>query len=108
MWEYCDNDKEKKDCKINDLVVSGDHNTNTKELEKIKQCKDLRLQLQKLWNFKATVIPSFVGALGTISDNIEKHLRTIGIPITINCMQKAALLGAAFSLKSVDCISENG
>ena len=89
-------------------MVSEDHNTNTKELEKIKQCKDLRLQLQKLWNFKATIIPNFVGALETISDNLEKHLRTTGVPVTINCIQKAALLGAAFSIRSVDCISENG
>ena len=81
--------------------------TKRKELEKIKQCKDFRLQLHKLRNVKATVIPNFVGALGTIKNNLEKHLRTIRISITINCMQKAALFGAAFILRSVDGISEN-
>ena len=79
-----------------------------KELEKITKYQDLRLQVQKFWDVKATVIPIVVGALGTISEELENHLKTIGIPIVISCLQKAALLGTTFILKMVLDILEIG
>ena len=41
------------------------------------------MQVQRLCNVKATVIHFVVVAQRTISDNLEKHLRTIEISITI-------------------------
>ena len=60
--------KEKRECKIIDIAVPGDQNIKVKEIEKITKYQDLRLQLQKLWNVKASVIPVVVGALGTASE----------------------------------------
>ena len=79
-----------------------------KELEKITKYQDLRLLAQKLWDVKATVIPIVVGALGTVSEELENRLKTIEIPIVMSCLQKAALLGTAFILKRVLDISESG
>ena len=79
-----------------------------KELEKITKYQDLRLQVQKFWDVKATVIPIEVGALGTINEELENHLKTIGIPIVISCLQKAALLGTAFIFWRVLDNSESG
>ena len=78
-----------------------------KELEKITKYQDLRLQVQKLWNVKATVIPIVFGALGTVSEELENHLKTTGIPVVIRCIQKAALLGTAFILRRVSDTSES-
>ena len=65
---------------------------------KIYQIPGLGFTVQKLWNVKAAVIPVVVGALGTVSEELENHLKTIGIPIVISCSQKTALLGKAFIL----------
>ena len=61
-----------------------------------------------MWDVKATVIPILVGVLGTVSEELENHLKTIGIPIVISCLQKTALLGTAFILRRVLGISESG
>ena len=100
-------DKEKRERKIIDIAVPGDQNIKVKELEKISKYQDLRLQVQKLWDIKATVIPIVVGAFGTVSEELENHLKTIGIPIVISCLQKAALQGTAFILRRVLDISRH-
>ena len=81
-------DKENNKCRIIiDIAIPGDQNIKEKELEKINQDQDFRLKVQKLWNVKATVIPVVVGALGTVIEELENHLKTIGIPIIIGCLQ---------------------
>ena len=101
-------DKEKRECKIINIAISGDQNIKVKDLEKITKYQDFRLQVQKLRDVKARVILIVAGALGTVSEELENHLKTIGIPIVISCLQKAALLGTAFILIRVLGISESG
>ena len=62
-----------------DISVPWDQNTKVKEKERITKYQDLRLQVQKLRNIKATVIPVAVGALRTVSKELENHLKTIDI-----------------------------
>ena len=64
--------------------------------------------MQKLWNVKATVIPVVVDASGAVSEELENHLKTIGKPIAIGCLQKTALLGTAVILRRVLSFSESG
>ena len=101
-------DKEKREFKIIDIAVLGDQNIKVKELEKITKYQDLRLQGQKMWDVKSTVTPIVVGAFGTVSEELENHLKTIGIPTVISCLQKALLLGTALILRKVLDISESG
>ena len=93
-------------CKIINITVPRDKNVKVKELEKITKYQDLRLQVQKLWNVKAAVVPVIIGALGTVCEELENHLKRIGIPIAIGCLQKITLLGTAFILRTI--ISESG
>ena len=58
--------KEKRECKIINKAVPGDQNIKVKQLQKITNNQDLRLQAQMLWSAKATVILVVVGALGTV------------------------------------------
>ena len=58
--------------------------------EGTRKHQDLRVQVQKLWDVKATVIPIVVGALGTVSEELDNHLKTIVVPIVIRWLQKAA------------------
>ena len=64
--------------------------------------------MQKLWNVKAAVIPTVVGAFGAVSEELENHLKTIAIHIVMSYLGKAALLGTAFILRKVLDISESG
>ena len=100
--------KEKTECKIINIAVAREQNIKVKELEKITKYQDLTLQVQKLWNVKATVIPIVVCTLGTVSEELESHLKAIGILIVISCLHKAALLGTAFILWRVLDILESG
>ena len=81
-------DKGKREHKIIDIAVPGDQNIKVKELKKITKYQDLRLQVQKLQDVKATVTPIVTVALGTVSEEVENHLKIIGIPIVISCLQK--------------------
>ena len=42
--------------------------------------QELRLLVQRLWYVKGTVVPIVVGALRKVSEKLENHLKTIGIP----------------------------
>ena len=40
--------------------------------------------MQKLWNVKVTSVPVVFDALGTVSEELEEHLKSIVIPIVIS------------------------
>ena len=101
-------DKEKKGCIIIDLAVPGNQNITAKKQGKITKYQDLRIEVEKQWDVKAVVEPIVVGALGTVSKELEKRLKRIDIPLVVPCLQKAALLGTAFILRRVLAISGFG
>ena len=49
-----------------DVAIPGDRNMIKKETEKILKYKDLIIEIQRMWNVKAKVIPVITGASGTI------------------------------------------
>ncbi len=55
--------------------------------------------LAKIWQVKVKVVPVVVGALGTISKSLGKHLDEIGTNVRVELLQKAALLGTARTLR---------
>ena len=60
-----------------DFAVPGDRDVIKKEAEKILKYKDLPIEIQRMWNVKATVIPVIIGATGTISKSFGKYVRNI-------------------------------
>ena len=72
-----------------------------KEKEKIEKYQDLRRKMAKLWSIKMSVVPIVVGALGTVTNNLGKHQKTIGVTATVELLQKAALLRTARILRKV-------
>ena len=55
------------------LLVCFDIQVKEKENEKIENCKDLKRELKRIWKLrKVTVVPIIIGALGTVSKDIEK------------------------------------
>jgi hypothetical protein len=44
---------------------------------KILKYKDLMIEIQRIWNVKAKVIPVIIGATGTISKSLRQYLSSI-------------------------------
>jgi dihydrodipicolinate reductase len=55
-----------------DVAISGDRNVIKKETEKILKYKDPKIEIQRMWNVRARVIPVVIGATGTISKSFQK------------------------------------
>jgi hypothetical protein len=70
-------DNEKGTCTLTDAAISGDRNVVKKETENILKYKDLPPEIQGMWNVKTIVIPSIIGATGSISKSFRKYLTSI-------------------------------
>ena len=91
---------EKKQVWLVHVAIPGDSRIQQKEVEKITKYQDLKIEVERLWEKKATVVPVVIGALGAIPRDSTKHLNTLGLDkITPSQLQKAALLGTAHILR---------
>jgi len=69
--------------------------------EKISRCQDLVIEIQRMWNVKAKVIPVIIGATGTISKSLRQYLSNIPGKHGIKELQKTAILDTAHKLRQV-------
>jgi hypothetical protein len=72
-----------------------------KEAEKILKYKNLTIEIQRLWNVKARVIPVVIGATGTISKSFRKYVSNTPGDHDVKELQKTAILGIAHILRKV-------
>ena len=71
------------------------------EAEKILKYKDLVIEIRRMWNVKAKVIPVIIGATGTISKTLRQYLGKVPGKRGIKELQKEAILCAAHRLWKV-------
>ena len=91
---------EKKQVWLIDVAIPGDSRIDQKEVVKITTYQDLKVEVERLWEKKATVVPVVIGALGAIPRDLVKLLKTLGFDmISLNQLQKAVLLGTAHILR---------
>jgi hypothetical protein len=81
-------DNEKGTCMLIDVAISGDRNVIKKEAEKILKYKDLTLEIERMWNVKAGVIPVIIGATGNISKSFRKYVSDIQETMTLRNYRK--------------------
>jgi hypothetical protein len=72
-----------------------------KESEKILKYKDLKIEIQHMWNVKTNVTPVIIGATGNISKSFRKYLSSMPGKHDIKELQKPAILGTAHTLREV-------
>ena len=84
-----------------DVAISGDRNVIKKETDEILEYKDLTIEIQRMWNVKAKVIPVIIGGTGTISKSFRKYVRNIPGNHEVKELQKTAILGTAHILGKV-------
>jgi hypothetical protein len=94
-----DNDKGR--CVLIDVAIPGDRNVIKKDAEKILKYKDLIIEIQRMWNVKAKVIPAIIGATGTISKSLRQYLSNNPGKHEINELQNTAILGTEHLLREV-------
>jgi hypothetical protein len=76
-----------------DVAIPGDRNMIKKEVEKILKCKNLTVEIQRMWNVKTGVIPVIIGATGTISKLFRKYVSTVPGNREVRELQQTAILG---------------
>ena len=89
--------KRKRISKIVNFAVPADHRVNQKESE--KKDKYLARELKKLWNMKVTIVPTVIGAFGTITKGLLKGLEDMEVGRWVETIQKTALLRTARILR---------
>jgi hypothetical protein len=72
-----------------------------KDAEKILKYKDIIIEIQRMRNVKAKVIPVTIGANGTISNSLTQYLSNISGRHETKALQKTAILGTALILWKV-------
>ena len=60
-----------------DFAVQADRRLKMKESEKKDKYQDLARELKNQWNMKVTVIPSVIGAHGTVTKGLVKNLQEL-------------------------------
>jgi len=58
-------------------------------------------KLKRLCKVETKMIPIVVGALGTVAEDVEKNLKIDGANVTVELLEKAALLGTSRILTRV-------
>jgi len=84
-----------------DVAISGDRNVIKKETEKTVKCKDLTIEIRRMWNVKTKVMPVITGATGTISKSFTKYVSNIPGKHEVKELQETAILGIAHILLEV-------
>jgi hypothetical protein len=69
-------------------AVPGFRNVIKKEAENILQYKDLIIEIQRMWNVTAKLIPVITWATGTISKSLRQYLSNIPEQHEIKELQK--------------------
>ena len=70
-----------------------EHNVKSKEKEKVDHYLELKFELEKLWKTKIEIVPIIIGALGAVTQNLERNLKNIGLKhVQVHQLQKCVLL----------------
>ena len=68
----------------------------------IENYQDLKRELKRIWKLsRVSVVLIIIGALGTVSNDIEKWLAEIGVTCRLESLRRACLLGTARILRKV-------
>jgi len=91
--------KQSRHALLVDFACPADNNIKRKETEKVTKYQDLVLEIQRLWNVKAEVIPIVIGALGAVTPELNDWLKKLPIKVRCDFLQKCVLLNTAGILR---------
>ena len=77
------------------LCVPADHRIKLKECEKRDKYLDLAIELKNIWNMKVKIIPSEIGAFGTVTKGLLQGMEDMEVGDRVETIQTTALLKTA-------------
>ena len=88
-------------CFLIDIAIPGDSRVLQKISEKQQRYSDLKIEVQKMWSYRASVAPIIIGSLGSIPRGLKDQLKTLQIyhANLIPKMQKSVLLSSCHILR---------
>ena len=89
------------ECLLIDIAVPGDVRVERKEDEKVEKYRDLCRELGKLLKVRCSVVPIVVGARETVPKRLPSYLALLDIDLSLELLQKSAILGTARILRKV-------
>ena len=93
--------KEQKGIIINN-AVPAELRVGEKEREKVEKYQDLKREIGRLWRLKMIeVMPVVIGALGSVTKELDGWIEKLRITNNVGMMQNTALLGTAMILRKV-------
>ena len=99
-------EKNTKKYLIIDVACPVDNNLILKRNEKLDNYSELRFEIARMWDKETLIVPMFIGALGSIPNDLECNLRKLGISYNVETLQKSVLLGTANILRKVLSIKQ--
>ena len=91
----------KNHCLLINVAIPGDSHLSNKVTEKLERYTDLKLEIQKMWSMRVSVVPVVIAPLGSIPTCLKKNLQLISIyyPSLIPKLQKNVLLSSCHMLR---------
>ena len=83
------------------MAIPADRNVVQKEAEKKLKYMSLRIEIQRMWNLKCTIVPVTIGATGIVTRSLKKNLETVPGKYSIYSLQKTAILGTSHIIRKV-------
>ena len=83
------------------MTILPDRSIAVKEMKTKSKCKDLKLEIQRIWQMKTEVTPVVVGVLGTVKKRMVENIKKVSERATVTETQKICLLGSARILRKV-------
>ena len=93
--------KKEKTCTLVDVAIPADRNVVQKEAEKKLKYKSLRIEIQRMWNLKCTIIPIIIGATGIVTRSLRKNLEAVPGKHSIDSLQQTAILRTSHTIQKV-------
>ena len=84
-----------------DAAIPGDRTVIKKEAGKILKYKDRKIEIQRVRNVKAKVIPEITEANGSISKSLRQYMSNISGQHEIKELQKTTIMGTTHILWKV-------
>ena len=94
-------DHREKRCIMLDAAVPADKNISLKEFQKLSKCKDLEIEVTKMWKLNTKTIAVVIGALGMIKKGTQNFIDQIPGKPSPQEMQKIVLTSTAHILRDV-------
>ena len=93
-------------CLIIDVACLVDSNLILKRNEKMDNYSELRLEIARMWDKEALIVPIIIGALASIANDLECSLKKLGISRNVGTLQKSVLLGTTNILRKALSIKQ--